>query len=245
MKKFTFDAKLERAKQHVSDFKVAEQAFLQRDPYTAVHYNEIESRDRIIRFETAEECPEPMLALLGDAVHNFRSALDHLAYSLAEKNRRPLPDKSLSFAIYSSEAAFKADRPQRIKRFGESATVLIDALQPYQGGNSTLCAIDELDNIDKHRLLITTMQSTTGATSFGLRADPLRGSFVRNFPFGPLKSGTEIRIPHAQIDPMNMNIEFRFRIAFGEVRESLTVTGALDKMSEFLTGAFEPFRKLL
>src|ERR1041385_2774369 len=105
MKRFGFDAKLERAKQHIIDFERAQQIFLDQNPYVAVHYSEVNPRDYVIEFRLYESCPDHLLTIVGDAIHNLRSALDHLAHQLEIANERR-PDKSTQFRVYENRLAF-------------------------------------------------------------------------------------------------------------------------------------------
>jgi len=109
-----------------------------------------------IRFEPP--LPETVPLLIGDAVHNLRSALDHLACALADLK---LPAASqtghagIEFPIYISEHEFNAKGAGRIKKLPSSAQDEIRSLQPYHAGKDArhqfLWALHELDIIDKHR----------------------------------------------------------------------------------------------
>jgi hypothetical protein len=48
-------------------------------PYRAHFYDDPRTGDRIGELQVVEEIPFCVLAIIGDAVHNLRSALDHLA----------------------------------------------------------------------------------------------------------------------------------------------------------------------
>src|SRR5215467_5532663 len=58
-----------------------------------------------------------------------------------------------------------SERRSVIKTFAPQAVKLMDALKPYKGGNDVLWHLSRLNNIDKHRLLITTSMRFKHRTS--------------------------------------------------------------------------------
>jgi hypothetical protein len=92
-------------------------------------------------------------AIVGDAVHNIRTALDLMASELARRNHQS--DKSVYFPFANSED----ELPQQIKsknfeRCGQAAVTLLKSIAPYHGGNTLLRALHDLDVQDKHKALI-------------------------------------------------------------------------------------------
>jgi len=100
----------------------------------------------------------------GEAIQNMRSALDHLAWHLVEigcakqsitlnKTER----KQIGFPIIDTDipAQYEASRKAKVKGMTQAAIDAIDATKPYKGGNDLLWRLNQLNNIDKHRLLIT------------------------------------------------------------------------------------------
>jgi hypothetical protein len=98
--------------------------------------------------------------IVGDCLHNLRSALDNLVYELAVKhNGAPLDDEIVlrpMFLIEEKREDFK-NRKWRPKYITPEAQAIIEQMQPY---NQTNVAIDrkhlrvlnELSNMDKHRV---------------------------------------------------------------------------------------------
>ena len=80
--------KLERAKEHLETLAHVHDKFLATRPYEITRSIEASRQSgrgaehRLVwsRFEAP---PEPMGLLIGDTIHNLRSALDHLAFELA------------------------------------------------------------------------------------------------------------------------------------------------------------------
>lgn len=106
------------------------------------------------------ERPIPMRwsLLLGDAVHNLRSALDHLVYQLALLQQDPLPagiERSGAFPVCVTEKDFQK-QSHRLAGIDCKAQKQIKALQPFNAPKPQkhpLHWLALLDNIDKHRRL--------------------------------------------------------------------------------------------
>jgi hypothetical protein len=104
--------------------------------------------------------------LLGDAVHSYRAALDHVVYGLAihQSGQDPPPEETrLMFPIATDPAQFKEMSKRRLGKLDAKARLIIEDFQPYhphrsQGGldQSPLWRLDRLDARDKHRLLVVT-----------------------------------------------------------------------------------------
>lgn len=101
---------------------------------------------------------------LGDIVHNFRSALDHLTYQLALWNTgghvsRP---KRVQFPILDEPDHFNSARSDALREVHPDHQAIIERFQPYHGlpealgiGPSfhSLAVLRDLDNADKVRLI--------------------------------------------------------------------------------------------
>lgn len=110
--------------------------------------------------------------LVGDFVHNLRSVLDHIVWSLAgETNRRPLPE----WPIHESEGpgadGFYPSGIMKIRTLPAPAKIIIESLQPYNGGNQPLLNLQRLDNTDKHRRLLTTPYGIVTSSFLGPAID--------------------------------------------------------------------------
>lgn len=81
--------KIERAKKHIREFEQRLEAFRLRNPYGFMREDDPNTGERIYKVRVSEEPPVEDLALIaGDAIHQTRSALDHLAWQLVEANGR-------------------------------------------------------------------------------------------------------------------------------------------------------------
>lgn len=163
--------KLERAKLHTRIAKREAMRFFNRypDPTFRIEPEGDEEPSyaigsifscRIIVETALPELPSSFAARFGDAIHNYRCALDHIAWQLVMHGSRwPLPDEetfSVQFPIYKTLAAFEGNQGRRLPGVSGPAIDFIKARQKYVRGNATNNArlgLASLSNNDKHRAL--------------------------------------------------------------------------------------------
>jgi hypothetical protein len=151
--------KLERAREHIEAIRARCQAFTDREPppfSSRIEQNSApEGAVEYRVYAVVREQPPPDLApMIGDAVHNIRSALDYLAYELAPPNVRS--KGTTQFPICDTEQKFKSSA-YRIEGITGNERELIERLQPFRSVNprtAPLAVLNRLSNRDKHRLLV-------------------------------------------------------------------------------------------
>jgi hypothetical protein len=194
--------------------------------------------------------------IIGDAVHNLRSALDHLAWQLVESHAAitpgaPGPDENTAFPIYQTAPKKKFAALAKVQGMGPGAVSLLESLQPYNCGDNTLWELSKLDNIDKHRLLLVV----------ALRQDQPEFSLIPRdgqtilcnvqllfFATGDLKDGTEIaKAVGAGAFTQDVEFHVSFEIAFGETEiiQGKPVLPFLQQLSDFVAGIVNLFEPLL
>jgi hypothetical protein len=159
-------AKLDRAGEHLKTLDTDWQATVKAQAYGVVVRTYLYPGSYRASFTIDRPHRLHWSILVGELVHNMRSALDHLTARLMEKQGGNLT-KQTAFPIHEHESEFVAKvlKPaQRGKRgpltgfvVGGPEWAFIEDLQPYkpgQGGrNSALYTINDLWNRDKHRML--------------------------------------------------------------------------------------------
>jgi len=144
--------KVERAKHHISDLRAKRAAFIGSNTYTGTpRFNPATNRTQFVLRDVPAIDPEIPL-LLGDAAHNLRTALDHLAYELARSVR--VSDPKDYFPISRDEDVYKVESPRKTRGLPKEAKDFIDGIGPYGGHDDLLWGLHELDIIDKHHLLL-------------------------------------------------------------------------------------------
>jgi hypothetical protein len=94
-------------------------------------------------------------AIIGDTIHNLRTALDLMASELARIRKEP--DKDVYFPFAESASRFEhAIKSKQFNKAGDDAVALLRTFSPYRGGNESLRALHDMDISDKHTALVPT-----------------------------------------------------------------------------------------
>jgi len=150
-------AKLERAEEHIFNLEEAWAFFIKSDPYPLKSKYNAKTRKHVYRLTHAAPVPPSIPLLAGDAIQNTRSALDHLAYRLVcVGTKSPGPFHDVYFPIGDSAKKFKTGIGRIKKRLRPDAIKPLTDIQAHPRGHGrVLWYLRQLNNIDKHRLLLT------------------------------------------------------------------------------------------
>jgi len=154
--------KCERAKEHLDNLTAEIAAYYSRKPYALIRDVHPDGPARqVLRWKVHEEPPIRLGVILGDAVHNMRSGLDHLAFQLAlidYPTLTPDEERRIEFPIYKDIREFNSRGLPRIQKVPSRAQDEIEALQPYHRGHDAdahlLWLLHVADIIDKHRQIV-------------------------------------------------------------------------------------------
>ena len=151
-------AKLNRAKEHINNLKVEFDAFLAKDPYKfSIKYDEHRTHGTIIVRVRAEAPILRWSVFIGDAIHNLRSALDHLVCQLVLTGKSQIARQQ--FPIYRTAHAYNSSKRADVKGVCPRAEQIIDRLKPHGEGIKSYWRLSQVDNYDKHRLLIAAVDT--------------------------------------------------------------------------------------
>lgn len=95
--------------------------------------------------------------ILGDAIHNLRSALDIMATDLAMIVGQNPEEAYFPFAADLASLR-NSKKFKKFAKIGIDFAELLEAIAPYRGGNKAMRAMHDLDVQDKHRGLIVTLK---------------------------------------------------------------------------------------
>ena len=172
--------KLRRAQHHLQDVDQCVQAFADGHPYEAIRNTHGHPKRQPWHYDLRfTSQPDEMLpVIVGDVIHNLRSALDHLIVGIVPNNRR----RKAGFPIFN-ECPFDDGGNLKDSEVGKSwsklttgipveAMTQIKLLQPYEPADTDviefcrknglnpadingLAMLGRFDNADKHRELVT------------------------------------------------------------------------------------------
>lgn len=146
------EIKLRRARDRVEEAARVAEAWAKDDPIWIEATDESDG-GLAYRIRFRAQPPELLGAVLGDAFHAARSALDHLAWDLVLATGGQ-PGRNTYFPIFDGPKA-RGKVAAALKGASHDVVGTVFALQPWRGGDDLLWLLHELDLIDKHRLLLT------------------------------------------------------------------------------------------
>ncbi len=170
-------AKIARADEHFDLLEREIRAFTDRDPQPiglSIPKFDAESGWFIAYAMEAEPPPPRLGVILGDLVHDTRSALDHLVWQLVILNGAT-PKRSNTFPLTLTEASWEnAIRNGCLQGVSKKHQAIIKRVQPNQGPNGPedtyTGVLGHLSNIDKHQIV--------HVTAFIMR-DPTQSILIR------------------------------------------------------------------
>jgi len=221
---------LYRALQHIENLKVEVEQWLGGTPYTITSEFDPEGGENILWINALDHPPDDFSLIIGDCLHNLRSALDSLVYALAIAEKGdPLPEavaKRVQFPITEDPKAFK-DAKRRIKDISQGAQVEIEALQPYNRRSDDytrdpLWILNALSNIDKHHLTHLTLFALA---SLGIGGNA-RFSVGRPWEAAAVRDGTRLFSFGARRDDQSRKVHTKFKIEGSIAFEGPVAQGA-------------------
>lgn len=149
-----------RAETHLETFRKEAATFSERDPAPFGFRPEDTPRsDKSVEYVLYAVVREQLLSdlapIVGDVIHNIRSALEHFAWEITPRRAR---SRRTQFPIFTDECEFKVRSPPMLKGIKGYERTFIEGMQPYVASNpprlDPLAILSELSNLDKHRLLV-------------------------------------------------------------------------------------------
>ena len=209
--------------------------------------------------------PVPILPLSfsilsGEVTYQLRSALDHLVYQLIVVKTKQPPTFPSAFPIVgkgkmtkrgwrSASDEYVAQTSRLEQDISSAAETIIKGLQPFHRGASydedPLWLLHELNNTDKHRLLLLTVHSLTLCKFTVTGRDktievtfPQRVRFEDNAEIGRWPADQSFGEPD-----VSMNARLSVDIAFKEIlgRKDESVIPCLTQLANYVQGIVESF----
>jgi hypothetical protein len=192
--------KIDRARKHANELEAEISAFAETVPYGGEIVGTPESGHGQYRVSRVSPLPVSFSLIAGDAAHNIRSALDHFAWAaVPPQSHHP----RTMFPVWNRKGSVSPTRDQGRDKWRDevesalkgAAAQLIEAvvkLEPWQGGrDSLLWAVNELERVDKHRLLLSVAAANTAISIDFTRPEEKAGPVLRLRPdsWTPLETG--------------------------------------------------------
>jgi hypothetical protein len=216
-------AKIGWAQRHFDTLKTYIDDFSARNKHVVVVESDAQGLRYLARVKNPPTIPAVEWALLiGDCVHNLRSALDYLVWELAGADP---DDKTTMFPIFLDPKRYAKDAPRRLARLSDEVRTLVEKLQPYNSTTygpphkSGLWGLQTLDAADKHQLLtITAVVPESGNMVFTVPSEAEVPRFqIRGFEVPLEHDAVVAEMTFGDATPkMDMRAEITPNVAFGE-----------------------------
>lgn len=130
------EVKLHRAADHMRELEAGLQEFAKAIPTSVAGRRNAAGQIEYF-IDSMSPVPGPTAMCLGDAIHNMRATLDHLAYQLVLLGGK-VPSRSTQFPIARTAAKYPEVRDRCLAGAASKAAAIVDAVQPYADGNRAL-----------------------------------------------------------------------------------------------------------
>ena len=234
------EMKIRRARRHTQELVAVWVNFIARRPITV----RIWSGERARKHETfcRERVPEDVPLLIGDAVHNIRSASDLLANDLLRIAGSNKSDARFPFGESENDYT-EMEKRGRLNGLPDDLRTMIKALKPWEG---TLRAIHKLDIVDKHQMVVPTLIfAKPGEYGFGVGVSAHGGGAIMSIRVAgdPEPEWTEINATAAENDiNASLKLVFRFPNVGEAVNPEIEVPVALEQYVYLVDGIIQTFK---
>ena len=147
--------KLQRAETHIREVDFLVYHFLRRHNYRISQKADFQNGQFGFEVALNEMPPVEISPVLGDAIHNLRSALDVCVTANAASHGGDKESSYFPFAKHGGKDIELMIR-KRAGEAGDEAMQICREAKPYPGGNDALWGLHKADIADKHQTIIVT-----------------------------------------------------------------------------------------
>jgi hypothetical protein len=247
-------SKIWRAGDHLQALDLESRRYVEDYSYGLVIDEEPEGGEKVIRLRSNRrphnDPPDRLGVIVGDVLHDLRSALDHLVWQLAIIGSGP-KERANQFPIFDTPEKFKEKCPRYLHGIAPEHRTRIEAYQPYMGGSEgfALHILATLNDVDKHRVVHPGAQLGMTPPSALRFSSNIRSAKVRSSDWVRLEDGAEVyRVLEWEHTggPVEVHADLRYTIVFGDVDSNeatsradlLIIRNAISNIVESFAGAF-------
>jgi hypothetical protein len=241
--------KIKWAKKHIRNLNKRVLAFSDAEPYSIGVKHDPKTRELVDYVSHVEDVPADIAQIAGDAVFNLVSILDHLAYRLFLKSGGKPPDGRLVYFPIGSRATtaekHKSECARKVKGISPPIVDALFAVEAYKGGKGQqLWSLNELNNLSKHRELMT-VAVRIADLEVGADGASFPGIAPKD-PLCPLKVGDEL-FRRAPDDKVHQDIGFTVDVAIHEpqIAETKSVVETLHHFLNLVHAIVQQFTAYL
>ncbi len=238
-------AKRNRAYEHIEALKGEVESFFKGTPYVIETIFEDDGRKLVNKVRLVRRPSEKFGVMIGDAVFNLRSSLDHLAWALSDKPTKENVANQIMFPIYPTRKKYREAIPRRLHGVTKVAQAEMEKFQPFKRKYTLwtgqkihrfsphpLAVLNELCNTDKHRLIYAAGLSLVHAR--GTASVKATSHWVRKL--GPFPDGAKILewgFPTANVQ-METAFSFDLTVRLRKLRATIVIVPWLMSIEQFI-----------
>jgi hypothetical protein len=234
------ELKVERARGHLNAIDEAIEVFVKTAFEGTLHYGDVHTREHVLQLGPLRHPDHRLAVVVGDFLHNMRSAFDHLAYQLVqfpiEDGGPKTPGDKIAFPLTDNPTAFDRSKG-KIRGAAPGVEAIVESHQPYNSGQPFLWFLHELNNWDKHRVLHLVENTVT---DFGF-LNPEHILTANFHPAGELEADAELarwKLKPGTDPNVDVGIYFASQVAFEDgPAAGWQVHGTLEAMLIFFDSA--------
>ncbi len=152
--------KIKRAEHHIRELESEFAAYVATKPhrFSVQHYPEADQS--VVEILFVSNPPKKLSLIIGDTIHNLRTALDHLTWEVVGIDGGT-QDRHLTFRTGDCRDSFEASCKGIITP-SDWVKDLHISLEVFPGGRgNNLYTLHMLDNLDKHTVITPVVRATT------------------------------------------------------------------------------------
>ena len=227
---------------HLKALKESVQGFREGNPYGIFPDYDGHTDKCILRAEVHTPPPQEWGVIIGEIIHNLRSALDHLVWQLALLQTSTPYDRT-AFPITTTRNNYRDSGRRLVQDLTARQEALIKWLQPYRRGQKAKCdflwLLQDVNNTDKHRV-IQTVGTVLGFQGLSFRN--MRGFIPQDlniYKGTRLENGAPVAdftiVQTSRNAHMEMHPDFTFDIEFGVGSSAVEGMPLSPTLSDILT----------
>ncbi len=182
-------AKHHWAEKHIEKLQATIQAWRKVEPCSIGVKQDANTGDVTYYVENVPAIPDDVPLIIGDVLHNLRCALDYMACGLVGTG---CVSSKTKFPIRRDPKDWEVSGLAMVDGASQEAIEALRRIRPYEGGNALLYILHTLNNIDKHRLLLTVTLKNTGRT--GTKGEQVVGNLLNKVGTFRLSSGVVVEV---------------------------------------------------
>lgn len=228
-------SKAQWAKRHIYKLIDEYHALLGSDFTRLIIEDDFGPGQKRVKAVRIKEFPPSVPLIIGDAVHNLRTAFDYIVVEITGLDWIALPVGKTRDDV-SHHPHYEPIK----KNMPKLAMFIVDEIQPYQRGQFLLWELSELDRMDKHRLILPTSNQ---AHRLGVEIEDQSGKRTTKwFTIGDGFSTTQTFLGPIKIHNEGSSA-LSVRFGPGTPFNDQPVLETLDRFSELALQAIERFER--